>query len=266
MPPPRSTTRFRELSRGPAPRACLAAAACLAATACASASGGSSGTASPAGDRTAEADRAERAESPPADADVAFMRGMIHHHAQAVAMARLVPDRVAAPAVRRLSARILNSQRTEIELMADWLRDRDEPVPEVAARAVAAAGEGGSEDAGADGSGDGGAGGAAPAGLAPPGGWDEGPQMPGVLSDEQMDRLEGARGEEFDRLFLTFMIEHHDGAVDMVEELVRSPDGAREETVFRLASGIRADQSTEIDRMRDMLRQTLFGPDGDAQR
>lgn len=256
MPPPRSTTRFRELSRGPAPWACLVAAACLAATACASASGGSSGTETPPGDRTAEADRAERAESPPAAADVAFMRGMIHHHAQAVAMARLVPDRAAAPAVRRLSARILNSQRTEIALMADWLRDRDEPVPEIAARAVAAAGEDGSEDAGA----------AAPAGVAPPGGWDEGPQMPGVLSDEQMARLEGARGEEFDRLFLTLMIEHHDGAVTMVEELVRSPDGAREETVFRLASGIRADQSTEIDRMRDMLRQTLFGPDADTQR
>lgn len=189
-----------------------------------------------------------------AEADVDFMRGMIHHHAQAVVMARMAPDRVESPALRRLAARILNTQLTEIDLMQDWLRDRDEPVPEPAVVA---------ESGGADGTGEGGGGaraedGAADAPPAPPGGWDEGPQMPGLLSDAQMEKLHASDGATFDRLFLTYMIDHHDGAVTMVEKLIRSPGAAREEAVFRLASGIRADQATEIDRMRTMLREHVL--------
>jgi len=232
----RARRPFRPVAVG----SCLFAL-CLAPAACASAGSGAGG--------------GNGSGTDPAAPDVAFMRGMIHHHAQAVAMARMAPDRAASPAVRRLTARILNSQKTEIDLMADWLRDRGQPAPEIAARALEAAGSGSDGrpgDAGETGGGPGGA-------IAPPGGWDAGPRMPGVLSDAKMARLEAARGEEFDRLFLTFMIEHHDGAVTMVKNLVDSPDGAREESVFRLASGIRSDQSAEIDRMREMLRELLFG-------
>lgn len=228
--------------------------ACLVAAACASTGTGGTAAPSPDADAAAEAAPAEAPQREYTDADVSFMQGMIHHHAQAVAMARLVPGRVGTPSVERLAARILNSQKTEIEVMADWLRDRDEPVPEIAARAVAAAEASASADGALEaGEGDG------VADVAPPGGWDAGPQMPGVLSDAKMDRLEAAGGQEFDRLFLTYMIDHHAGAVTMVKKLVDSPGGAREESVFRLASGIRADQSTEIDRMRSMLRDVLFG-------
>lgn len=215
--------------------ACLVALA----TSCASTGTGSGAATAPA-DGSREDARAGAATSSHTGADVAFMRGMIHHHAQAVVMARMVPDRAASPAVRRLAARILNSQKTEIALMADWLRDRGEPVPGLAAAAA---------DPTA-------------AGLPPEEGWDAGPDMPGILSDAQMERLEAAEGDAFDRLFLTYMIEHHEGAVTMVDELVAAPGAAREESVFRLASGIRADQSTEIDRMRSMLRASMFGDGG----
>lgn len=239
MPPPGTTAVCHRLARGLAACACLAAAAC--------GSGGAAGGAAAPGERPSEAAEGQPAASSHTDADVDFMRGMIHHHAQAVVMARMVPDRAASPALDRLAARILNSQGTEISLMADWLRDRDEPVPGQAAPAVRAAGAERGRDAAAS-------------ELVPPGGWDAGPQMPGLLSDAQMARLEAAEGEDFDRLFLTYMIEHHRGAVAMVDELVRSPGAAREASVFRLASGIRADQSTEIDRMRTMLREQMFGP------
>lgn len=223
--------------------------------------------------RVGPAAATEAASTAPADtsedyteADVDFMRGMIHHHAQAVVMARMAPDRAESPALRRLAARILNSQKTEIDLMQGWLRDRGEPVPEPA---VLDGDDGaGRDDQGAR-AGDGGSGGERPAAdgpPAPPDGWDEGPQMPGLLSDAQMERLHAARGATFDRLFLTWMIDHHEGAVTMVEELIRSPGAARGEAVFRLASGIRADQAAEIDRMRAMLRQVLFGADGGGPR
>lgn len=228
----------------------LTVSACLLAVGCASTKAGDgTATPGPSGDPAAEAGQPDAPAASHTAADVAFMRSMIHHHAQAVVMARLVPDRAASPAVRRLAARILNSQKTEISLMADWLRDRAEPVPKRAGVAVDSALEEEQGDA-------------PPGGLEPPGGWDAGPQMPGILSDAQMSRLEAARGEEFDRLFLSYMIEHHDGAVVMVDRLVGEPGAAREESVFRLASGIRADQSSEIDRMRTMLRDVLFESDG----
>jgi len=247
--PPPGTSTLPGVSR------VAALCVCLVAAACASTGTGGADAPSPGADASAESPRPEAANREYAEADVRFMQGMIHHHAQAVAMARLVPGHAGTPSVERLAARILSSQRTEIEVMADWLRDRDEPVPEIAARAVEAAEASASGDGpAADGGGE-----AAAARLAPPGGWDAGPQMPGVLSDAKMERLEAAGGQEFDRLFLTYMIDHHAGAVTMVKKLVDSPRGAREESVFRLASGIRADQSTEIDRMRSMLRDVLFG-------
>ena len=77
--------------------------------------------------------------------------------------------------------------------------------------------------------------------------------MPGILTEAQMKQLDAARGPDFDRLFLTFMIQHHTGAITMVNQLFGSPGGGEELYVFRFASDVNADQATEIDRMRLML-------------
>jgi uncharacterized protein (DUF305 family) len=77
--------------------------------------------------------------------------------------------------------------------------------------------------------------------------------MPGMLTDAQLAQLDQARGAEFDRLFLTFMIQHHKGAVTMVEELFGTPGAAQDETVFKFANDVSVDQSTEIARMEKML-------------
>lgn len=162
------------------------------------------------------------------DGDVAFMTGMISHHAQALVMSALVPDRTTTPAMRTLAGRIINAQRDEIALMQQWLRERNLPVPQPDA-----------------------------AGNMPmmhdmPG-MNHG-LMPGMLTPEQLQQLRAANGVAFDRLFLTFMIQHHNGAVVMVDSLIGTPGSAQEETVFRLMSGVRVDQTTEIDRMRLMLQ------------
>lgn len=162
-------------------------------------------------------------------ADIDFMRGMIHHHAQALVMSRMAPTHGASPSLRIMAERIINAQRDEIALMTRWLRDRGEPAPSEAERA-------GHEH-------------------------DPAMHMPGMLSPEQMAALDAAGGEEFDRLFLTYMIQHHQGAVTMVRELFATRGAARQETVFKLASDIEADQTSEITRMRTMLQEVLFGGD-----
>jgi uncharacterized protein (DUF305 family) len=162
-------------------------------------------------------------------ADIDFMRGMIHHHAQALVMSRMAPSHGASPPFRIMAERIINAQRDEIALMRRWLLDRGEPAP------TGAELEGHRHD---------------PA-----------MHMPGMLSPEQMAALDAARGGEFDRLFLTYMIQHHQGAVTMVGELFATRGAARHETVFKLASDIEADQSSEITRMQTMLQEVLFGGD-----
>ena len=77
--------------------------------------------------------------------------------------------------------------------------------------------------------------------------------MPGMLTDDQMKQLDAARGPEFDQLFLTFMIQHHKGAVSMVKELLRDDGAAQDELVFKFASDVNVDQTTEIARMQQML-------------
>jgi uncharacterized protein (DUF305 family) len=86
-------------------------------------------------------------------------------------------------------------------------------------------------------------------------GMDHSMHMPGMLTGDQLALLDSARGPRFDRLFLTFMIQHHEGAVTMVEELFASQGAGEEDTVFRLASDVQADQVTEIRRMQQMLEQ-----------
>jgi uncharacterized protein (DUF305 family) len=166
-------------------------------------------------------------------ADVRFMQDMIAHHAQAVWMARLAPTNGARRDLRTLAERIDVAQRDEIEFMQRWLRERGQPAP-----------------------------GASPhqtGGHVMPMPARVGPRMPGMLTHEQMTQLEAARGPEFDRLFLTFMIQHHEGALTMVRQLFASPGAGQDVNIFRFASDVEADQTTEIDRMQSMLATSSEG-------
>ncbi|MDH3495558.1 MAG: DUF305 domain-containing protein [Gemmatimonadota bacterium] len=165
------------------------------------------------------------------EADVRFMTGMIGHHAQALVMAGLAPTHGASASVQTLAARIINAQQDEIATMQHWLGDRREPVPEVRIQGTAVMVQGA----------------------------EHAPHMPGMLSDEQMRQLDEARGPAFDRLFLTFMIQHHRGAVVMVYGLFATDGAAQDAAVFKLASDIQVDQITEIDRMERMLAALAEG-------
>ena len=156
-------------------------------------------------------------------ADVHFMSGMIGHHAQAVLMAGWAPSHGASASVHALCERIVVGQRDEIAFMQRWLGEHHEPVPP-----------------------------ADPRGQIMPG-MDHPMLMPGMLTPEQMAQLDAARGPEFDRLFLTFMIQHHQGAITMVNQLFSAQGAAQDGSVFRFASDVTTDQTTEIDRMTRML-------------
>ena len=186
--------------------------------------------------------RADSARLPYTVADVRFMTAMIGHHAQAVAMADLAPARAGSAAVRTLAARIRNAQQDEIATMRRWLRDRRQPLPD----AAGAAGAHGAHDHDAGHAGHGSAGG--PAGPAP---------MPGMLTAAELRGLAAARGDEFDQRFVSSMIRHHRGAVGMVRQLLDSPGAAQDETVFRFASDVNVDQTTEIARMQRLLATLL---------
>jgi uncharacterized protein (DUF305 family) len=169
--------------------------------------------------------REDSARRPYTAADVHFMSGMIGHHAQAIQMASWAPTHGASPSVRVLCERIINAQRDEIATMQQWLRDRQQPVPD-----------------------------ATPMGMKMVmDGMEHTMLMPGMLTEEQMKQLDAARGKEFDRLFLTFMIQHHKGAVQMVKELFDSYGAAQDDLVFKFASDVNVDQTTEIARMERML-------------
>lgn len=186
--------------------------------------------------------RADSLRYPYTQADIDFMSGMIHHHAQAITMSRWAPSHGASPAVQRLTARIINAQTDEIKLMQTWLKDRNQAPPVVdSAGNVTMGGHGGHAMPGHDMSSMAGM----PAGAMP--------MMPGMLSDAQMKELENARGTEFDRLFLTYMIQHHRGAVTMVKTLFEAPGAGQDETIFKFANDVEVDQSTEIKRMLSML-------------
>ncbi len=177
------------------------------------------------------------------EADVRFMENMIHHHAQAVEMSRLVPDRTENPDILLLARRIDRSQDDEIAFMARWLRDRGEPVPAIAEALMG----GGMDAAGAHDDHahhhDHGA-----------HGHDDDPLMAGMLTAEQLQELADARDDAFDRLFLEFMVYHHEGAIDMVEALFATRGAAQDTELFQFASHVDADQRIEIGRMTRMLR------------
>ncbi len=177
--------------------------------------------------------RADSARHRYTDADVEFMSGMIHHHAQAIVMSGWAPSHQAGSSVRILAERIINAQQDEIVTMQQWLRDRGQPVPD-----------------------------ATPTGMKMVMNGEEHVMlMPGMLTEAQMAQLDASRGPEFDRLFLTFMIQHHRGAVSMVKDLFGSQGAAQDETVFKFASDVNVDQTTEIARMERMLTAlSLEGP------
>ena len=162
---------------------------------------------------------------PYTDADVDFMAGMIPHHAQAVIMAGWAPSHGARTDVAVLCERIVVGQRDEIAMMRTWLGDRGQIVPDATSTRHRMKMNGVEHEM----------------------------LMPGMLTDEEMAALDRARGPEFDRLFLVGMIKHHQGAIDMVDVLFKAYGAAQDEVVFKFANDVQADQSTEIDRMEQML-------------
>jgi uncharacterized protein (DUF305 family) len=162
---------------------------------------------------------------PFSDADIDFMAGMIPHHAQAVIMAAWAPTHGARKDVAILCERILVGQTDEIKSMQTWLGDRGQPVPDAKSTRMHMKMNGVEHDM----------------------------LMPGMLTDEEMAELDKARGAEFDRLFLIGMIKHHQGAIDMVNDLFKAYGAAQDDTIYKFASDVFADQSIEIGVMHKML-------------
>ena len=161
---------------------------------------------------------------PNSPADVQFMQHMITHHAQAVEMTALIESHTQNKDVRSLGARISRSQSDEIKFMKRWLTTRGEPAAAAATHQMH--------------------------GMDMPG---HSMLMPGMLSAKQMDDLKKAKGEEFDRLFLTGMIQHHNGALLMVKELFDSAGAGQDAELFNFASDVDNGQRAEIKIMQTML-------------
>ena len=151
--------------------------------------------------------------------DVRFMQDMIPHHQQAVEMAALVGDRTNNSELVDIAGRIDASQADEIEFMSDWLATRGESSPSAHAHH----------------------------------GTHMSHEMMGMATPEQMADLAAAEGAAFDTLFLSLMITHHDGAVTMVEDLLDQPGSAYDPVLFEFVNDIVNDQSSEIERMNDLL-------------
>ena len=152
-------------------------------------------------------------------ADVRFMTDMIPHHHQALEMAELVADRTNRQELIDVAGRINASQNDEIRFMQDWLGTRGEPVPDPTAHHAMHMSH----------------------------------MMAGMATPAQMEALAAASGTDFDRLFLTLMIRHHEGAVTMVEELLEQPGSAYDPVLFEFTSDVTNDQTTEIERMSALL-------------
>lgn len=160
-------------------------------------------------------------------ADVKFMQGMIHHHAQALDMVALLEKNTNSDDMRKLGERIRISQRDEIGMMQRWLRARGQDAPDPHAMHMP--------------------------GMSMTGMDHDMVMMPGMLTEQEMQHLATLKGAEFDRAFLTGMIKHHGGALTMVKELFATPGAGQESIIFAFASDVEADQQMEIDRMNGML-------------
>jgi uncharacterized protein (DUF305 family) len=169
------------------------------------------------GSETLSPDEVDEIDPPEATpADVAFMQAMIHHHAQALRMARYVPDRAEGRDLPLFAKRIELSQEDEINLMARWLEARDEQAFDV---------------------------------------HDAGDLMPGMLTEAELDALKAARGRSFNRLFLEGMLRHHRGALQMVDELYETPGAGLEPALDAFARHVVGDQQIEIGRMETLLQE-----------
>lgn len=153
--------------------------------------------------------------------DVTFAQGMIPHHRQAVEMAKLADTRATSPKVKDLAAAIQGAQDPEIMMMEGWLKDWDKPLTDDGMSGM---------DHGSDGD----------------------DSMAGMMSDDEMTSLESASGTEFDTMFLTMMIKHHQGAITMADDEVA--DGSNTDAVA-LAKTIIGAQADEIATMKDLLKQ-----------
>ncbi|HTD61899.1 MAG TPA: DUF305 domain-containing protein [Gemmatimonadaceae bacterium] len=175
--------------------------------------------------------RTMAAQAAPDTNDVAFMQGMIAHHAQALAMVALIPSHTSRQSIQLIGERIKISQQDEIALMQHWLQDHNKPVTVVDSNDVAHM----------------------------PGMEGMTMMMPGMLTPEQMTQLAQAKGSAFDTLFLKDMIGHHEGAIRMVKDLFAIPGAGQAPEVFTFASGADADQRAEILRMRSVLNAISNG-------
>ena len=163
---------------------------------------------------------------PPFGPDVEFMQGMIMHHAQAVEMTALIASHTENKDLRALGARISSSQSSEIKFMKRWLAARGEPISTEMAGMRGMDASGGAMAL-----------------------------MPGMLSAQQMEALRNARGAEFDRLFLTGMIQHHDGALTMVKDLFDTAGAGQDAEIFNFATDADNTQRAEIKIMQSMLEK-----------
>ena len=150
-------------------------------------------------------------------ADVRFMQAMIAHHAQAIVMSRLAAGRHADPRVQRLARKIDQSQVAEIRIMQEWLARNGQAVPDTSS-------------------------------------W-RGMRMAGMLTSAELDSLRSLRGRAFDRAYLGLMIRHHEGALDMVRDLLATPGTAQEVDLDVFANDVVAVQTAEIGAMRRLLSQ-----------
>ena len=159
------------------------------------------------------------------EADVTFMTDMIPHHHQALVMSALVAERTGRNEMTELADRISASQEDEIAFMQAWLRERGEDVPDPSAHHAMHMEH----------------------------------EMAGMASPEEMAELEDSTGPDFDRLFLELMIDHHQGAITMVDELLESDGSAQDPVLYEFTTDIVNDQEAEIERMTAMLAG--FSPD-----
>ena len=167
---------------------------------------------------------------PWSDADIDFMTGMIPHHAQAVIMAGWANSHGARKDIQILCERMVVGQADEILSMQTWLKDRGLPAPDGKSTRM----------------------------RMKMGGMEHEMLMPGMLTDEEMAALDKARGTEFDRLFLIGMIKHHQGAMDMVDDLFKAYGAAQDDMIYKFASDVHSDQSIEIEVMKKMLESLNY--------
>lgn len=163
-------------------------------------------------------------------ADVRFAQMMIPHHAQALEMGELAPSAGGSEQIRTLADRIVSAQRPEILTLAGWLDELGERAPtreQIESGDLPMPHDHGSGDHGQDGA-----------------------AMMGMATEQQMDALRRAKGDDFDVLFLQLMVRHHEGALDMISDVLTE---GSDQQLGKLAAGMASDQGSEIDRMNQLL-------------